>query len=117
MASNIPFRRLRIAITGGGLAGATLANALFDQPHLDIHLFESAPEYSERGAAVGLAVNAQRALAEIIPSANELLHKAGAVPMNSTRVVIVCTFHPFFILPSVLNNNNNNMSVWVYTAG
>ena len=82
-------RKLRIAITGGGLAGATLANALLDQPHLDIHIYESAPEFSERGAAVGLAVNAQRALAEIIPSATELLDRAGAVPMNSTRVVIV----------------------------
>lgn len=92
MAGNTTNRRLRIAIIGGGLAGATLANALFDQPHLDIHIFESAPEFSERGAAVGLAVNAQRALAEIIPSANALLDRAGAVPMNSTRVVIVCAF-------------------------
>jgi len=97
MADDIPIRRLRIAITGGGLAGATLANALFDQPHLDIHIFESAPEFSERGAAVGLAVNAQRALAEIIPSANELLEKAGTVPMNSTRVVIVSTFVVFLL--------------------
>lgn len=56
MAGDIPLRKLRIAITGGGLA-----------------------------------VNAQRALAEIIPSANELLHKAGAVPMNSIRLVIVCS--------------------------
>jgi len=92
MAGNTPIRRLRIAITGGGLAGATLANALLDQPHLDIHIYESAAEFSERGAAVGLAVNAQRALAQIIPSANELLEAAGAVPMNSTRLVIVCTF-------------------------
>ena len=89
MTDDTPIHKFRIAITGGGLAGATLANALLDQPHLDIHIYESAPEFSERGAAVGLAVNAQRALAEIIPSANELLDKAGAVPMNSTRVVVV----------------------------
>ena len=92
MANDTPIRRLRVAIIGGGLAGATLANALFDQPHLDIHIFESAPEFSERGAAVGLAVNAQRALAEVIPSANELLDRAGAVPMNSTRIVVVRNF-------------------------
>ena len=98
MANDIPIRRLRIAITGGGLAGATLANALFDQSHLDIHIFESAPEFSERGAAVGLAVNAQRALAEIIPSANEVLDRAGAVPMNSFRVVVVRSFHCFSLL-------------------
>ena len=58
MAGNSPIRRLRIAIIGGGIPGATLVNALFDQPHLDIHIFESAPEISERGAAVGLTVNA-----------------------------------------------------------
>ena len=90
MADDHPIRKLRIAITDCGLAGATLANALLDQPHLDIHIYESAPEFFERGAAVGLAVNAQRALAEIIPSAHKLLDRAGAVPMNSTRIVIVC---------------------------
>ncbi|KAI9881208.1 MAG: hypothetical protein M1830_007186 [Pleopsidium flavum] len=81
-------QKLRIAITGGGLAGATLANALVHQPHLDVHLYESAPEFSERGAAVGLAVNAQRALSEILPAARDMLAHAGAVPMNSTRVVV-----------------------------
>ena len=97
MAGNTPIRRLRIAIIGGGLAGATLANALFDHPHLDIHMIESAPEFSERGAASGLAVNAQRALAGFNPSANALLDRAGAVPMNSTRVVIVCSFIVFLL--------------------
>ena len=100
MAGDTPLRKLRIAITGGGLAGATLANALVDQPHLDIHIYESAPKFSERGAAVGLAANAQHALAEITPSANELLDKAGAVPMNSTRLVVVCIF-PNSLLRSV----------------
>ena len=92
MAHNTPtpLRKLRVAISGGGLAGATLANALLDQPHLDVHIYESAPEFSERGAAVGLAVNAQRALSEIIPCVSELLDKAGAVSMKSTRLVIVC---------------------------
>ena len=82
--------RLRIAITGGGLAGATLANALMKHPHLDVQIYESAPEFSERGAAVGLSINAQRALTEISSDVREALDKAGAVSQNSTRAMIVC---------------------------
>lgn len=82
-------RRIRVAIIGGGLAGAALANALFQIQHLDIEVYESAPEFSERGAAVGLTSTAQKSLQRIIPSASETLGKAGAVPMNSTRLVIV----------------------------
>lgn len=88
MAPVTPPNRIRIGIIGGGLAGATLANALIQHPHLEIELFESAPEFSERGAAVGLAVNAQKALQQVIPSAQELLDKAGGVPMNCTRTVL-----------------------------
>ncbi|KAI1394173.1 salicylate hydroxylase [Hypoxylon trugodes] len=79
---------IRVAIIGGGLAGATLANALIKHSHLEIHLFESAPEFSERGAAVGLSINSQNGLGQIVSSADELLNKAGAVPMSSTRLVI-----------------------------
>ncbi|KAI1172987.1 salicylate hydroxylase [Nemania sp. FL0916] len=79
---------IRIAIIGGGLAGASLANALFRIPQLDVHVFESAPEFSERGAAIGLSCNAQRALRQVIPTASDLLRAAGAVPMRSSRVMI-----------------------------
>jgi len=82
-------KRLRVAITGGGLAGATLVNALMKYPHLDVQIFESAPEFSERGAAVGLAKNSQNALDEIGPSVKNALVRAGAVPMNSTRGAVV----------------------------
>lgn len=77
--------KIRIAIIGGGIAGATLANAFIRIPHLDVHLYESAPEFSERGAAVALAVNAQTALKETIPHSESLLKRAGAMTMNSTR--------------------------------
>ncbi|KAI0115127.1 salicylate hydroxylase [Daldinia grandis] len=81
--------KIRIAIIGGGLAGATLANALIQIPHLDIHLYESALSFSERGAAVGLDTNAQQALERILPSGcQELLKRAGAVPLNSVRSII-----------------------------
>ncbi|MCJ1356784.1 MAG: hypothetical protein MMC33_006780 [Icmadophila ericetorum] len=79
---------LRIAITGGGLAGATLAHALIKHSHLDVRLYESASEFSERGAAVGLSGNAQRALVELGLSLREALDKAGAVRMNSSRIQI-----------------------------
>lgn len=80
---------IRIAIIGGGLAGATLANALIHIPHVDINVYESAPEFSERGAAVVLTSTAQRSLARAIPSARDILSKAGAVPMNSSRLLVV----------------------------
>lgn len=82
-------KKIRIAIIGGGLAGATAANALFRLPHFDVHVFESAPEFSERGAAVGLSINAQRALNEILPDYKNMLEKAGAVRMNSSRIILV----------------------------
>ncbi|KAI1147678.1 salicylate hydroxylase [Nemania diffusa] len=81
-------KKIRIAIIGGGLAGATAANALFRLPHFDVHVFESAPEFSERGAAVGLSINAQRALNEILPDYKNMLEKAGAVRMNSSRIIL-----------------------------
>lgn len=82
---------IKVAVIGGGLAGATIANALLRHAHLDVHVYESAPEFSERGAAVGLASDAQRALAQVIGAAeaNALLEKAGAVAQASTRLCIV----------------------------
>ena len=82
-------RKLRIAIVGGGLAGATLINALLKHEHLSVDIFESAPEFSERGAAVGLSQNAQRALLEIGQPVADCLDRAGAVQMNSSRLAIV----------------------------
>lgn len=84
---------LKIAVIGGGLAGATIANALLRHAHLDVHVYESASEFSERGAAVGLASDAQRALTEVVGTteATDLLEKAGAVVQASTRLCIVRT--------------------------
>lgn len=86
-----PTTSIKIAIIGGGLAGATIANALLHHPHLDAHIYESAPEFSERGAAVGLADDAQRALQQVmgVTEARALLEKAGAVIQASTRLCIV----------------------------
>ncbi|ROV97817.1 hypothetical protein VPNG_08659 [Cytospora leucostoma] len=78
-------RPIRIAISGGGLAGACLIHALIKHPHLDVHIFESAAEFRESGAAVGIARNALTALDLIGPSAAESLKRAGAVPQLGVR--------------------------------
>lgn len=80
---------ISIAIIGGGLAGATLANALFRIPHIEVQAFESAPVFSERGAAVGLSTNAQLALREALEDFEGSLKRAGTIAIASTRLMIV----------------------------
>ncbi|KAI0172856.1 hypothetical protein GGR52DRAFT_425193 [Hypoxylon sp. FL1284] len=79
---------IRIAISGGGLAGATLFRALLSFPHLDVHIFESAVAFKESGLAIGIARNAQAALDLMSPWGPELLNRAGAVPMRGVRFMI-----------------------------
>lgn len=82
---------LKVAVIGGGLAGATIASSLLRHAHLDVHVFESAPEFSERGAAVGIPADSQKSLQEIFghSEALDLLQRAGAVIQASTRMIIV----------------------------
>jgi salicylate hydroxylase len=61
MSIGIGAGRLRIAITGGGIGGMTLALAL-RQRGLEAEVFEQAPELAEIGAAVALSANATREL-------------------------------------------------------
>ena len=79
---------IRIAIIGGGLAGASLIHALIKFAHLDVHIFEAAPEFREAGMAIGIARNAQAALELIGPSASQCLDQAGAVPMRGVRYML-----------------------------
>ncbi|CAG9983352.1 unnamed protein product [Clonostachys byssicola] len=81
-------RRIRIGIIGGGLAGASIANSLSRIPSIAIDVFEAAPEFSERGAAVGLALPSQRALQELLEDAKETLRKAQSVPIASSRFML-----------------------------
>lgn len=74
---------LRIAISGGGLAGATLLHALLTHAHLDVHIFESAPTFREAGQAIGITRNALNSLDAIGPSATACLDRAGAVLQRS----------------------------------
>jgi salicylate hydroxylase len=79
---------IRIAISGGGLAGASLIHALLLHAHLDVHIFESATEFKEAGMAIGFARNALDALDLIGPSAAQCLERAGAVPMRGVRFML-----------------------------
>lgn len=79
---------IRIAISGGGLAGVTLLYALLPHAHLDVHIFESASAFKEAGAAVGMTRNAQAALELISPSATECLQRAGAVPQKGVQALM-----------------------------
>lgn len=52
-------QKLRIAVTGGGIGGLTLALAL-RQRGLEADIYEQAPELTEVGAAVALSANSTR---------------------------------------------------------
>lgn len=79
---------IRIAISGGGLAGATLLYALLPHQNLDVHIFESASAFKEAGAAVGMTRNAQAALELIGRSATECLQRAGAVQQEGVQAMM-----------------------------
>jgi len=66
-------------------------NALLNNSRFDVDIFESAPEFSERGAAVGIAKNGQEALDEIGGTVVDALDRAGAVTMSSSRMYMVCS--------------------------
>lgn len=85
MSQHVP---IRVAISGGGMAGAALMHALHQEPNLDVHIFESASTFKEIGAAVGVLRNAKRALELIGPSAAQCLPRAGAVPMKAAHYML-----------------------------
>lgn len=64
-----------VAVIGGGIGGLALAIGLLNYPHIDVHVYESAPSFVEIGAGVALGPNAQRALEHIDPSAKKAFDK------------------------------------------
>lgn len=78
-----------IAIIDGGIGGLALARALIRNPELDVHVYEGNATFSERGASIGFANNAQRALAQVDPDDPKFLQRAGAVVQESMRMVLV----------------------------
>lgn len=77
--------KIRIAISGGGVAGASLLHALLKNPHLDLHIFESAAAFREAGVAFGYTRNATAAMSLTGPSTIQCLEKAGGVPLEGAR--------------------------------
>ena len=61
---------IRIAVVGGGIAGLALASNLSKHDHLDVQMFESAPQFSEIGAGISFGANAVKAI-ELLGLANE----------------------------------------------
>ncbi|KAH7082303.1 hypothetical protein FB567DRAFT_630703 [Paraphoma chrysanthemicola] len=86
-------RKIKIAISGGGLAGAAIARALYKHANVQVDVYESAPEFSEKGMAIGMAVNAQRALEKLVPDADEMFTRVGAVTINSSRIILAAGPH------------------------
>ncbi|RYP64753.1 hypothetical protein DL770_009138 [Monosporascus sp. CRB-9-2] len=79
---------IRVAICGGGLAGASLMHALLKFSHLDVHIFESAATFKEAGMAISVARNALATLDLLGPRAAQCLERAGAVPMRGLRFLL-----------------------------
>lgn len=79
---------IRVAISGGGVAGALLLHALLPLPHIDAHIFESAPQFREAGVAFGLGRNATNALDFIGPAAKACLERAGGVQMKGSACYV-----------------------------
>lgn len=78
--------KIRIAILGGGLAGAATFRGLTKNPRLQVDIFESAPTFREQGVAIGFNQNACRALTLL--DLKEHLKVAGAVQIRSMRLMI-----------------------------
>lgn len=58
-------QKMNIAIIGGGIAGIALAANLVKFPHLQIDLFEAAPQFSEIGAGISFGKNAVSAIEKL----------------------------------------------------
>ncbi|OAL40656.1 hypothetical protein AYO20_00392 [Fonsecaea nubica] len=90
MPSAIDRPPLRVAIIGGGIGGLCTALSLHYHcgSHVDIEVYEQAPQYKEIGAGVGIGVNAAK-----------LLHKIGigesVAKISGKRSGIWITFRKF----------------------
>ncbi|KAI0130540.1 hypothetical protein BJ170DRAFT_594049 [Xylariales sp. AK1849] len=78
---------IRVAIMGGGLAGAALLRGLLLHPHIIVDMYESRPSFREEGPGVDLGPTAQAVLHAIDPMLDYCLDRAGAV-YSSTEVRI-----------------------------
>ncbi|CEI41988.1 hypothetical protein FVEN_g11770 [Fusarium venenatum] len=62
MAAQTDPPKLEVAIAGGGIAGLITAIALLKHPHVNVQVYERAPEFKEIGASIALGPNGLRTL-------------------------------------------------------
>lgn len=55
-------KKIRVAVIGGGIAGLALTTQLVKYHHLDVQLYEAAPQFSEIGAGISFGANAVKAI-------------------------------------------------------
>lgn len=81
----LPPKSFSVAVVGGGIGGLALTIGLLKYPHIDVHVYESAPSFGEIGAGVALGPNAQRALELIAPEAKEAFVKHATTNMRASH--------------------------------
>ncbi|ETS77718.1 hypothetical protein PFICI_09780 [Pestalotiopsis fici W106-1] len=74
---------IRVAIIGGGLAGAVLARGLLRYSHIAVDLYEARPSCREERPSMDLSPLSQVILHAIDPSMDDCLGRAGAVYTTS----------------------------------
>ncbi|KAI2470689.1 FAD/NAD(P)-binding domain-containing protein [Annulohypoxylon bovei var. microspora] len=78
---------IRVAIIGGGLAGATVLRGLLRYPHISVDMYESRPTFRDEGPGLAFTTKTQAMLAAIDPELELCLDRAGAVLTSpETRV-------------------------------
>ncbi|KAL7621675.1 hypothetical protein AAE478_009002 [Parahypoxylon ruwenzoriense] len=70
---------IRVAIIGGGLAGAALLRGLLRYQHVAVDMYESRPAFREEGPGLSFTRNTQAILRAIDPDLELCLERAGAV--------------------------------------
>lgn len=70
---------------GGGIGGLALSIGLLKYPHIDVHIYESAPHFGEIGAGVAIGPNAQRALGLIGSGAKQAFMKNATPNMSASH--------------------------------
>lgn len=70
---------IRVAIIGGGIAGAALLRGLLRYPHIAVDMYESRPSFKEDGPGLEFGSSAQEFLGAIDPELHSCLDRAGAV--------------------------------------
>ncbi|OTA58929.1 FAD/NAD(P)-binding domain-containing protein [Hypoxylon sp. EC38] len=70
---------IRVAIIGGGLAGATVLRGLLRYPHIAVDMYDSRPTFRDEGPGLAFTTKTQAVLAAIDPELEQCLDRAGAV--------------------------------------